>query len=272
MIINRLSFLAFFCFSFCYAQINVKTYFEKIDNGTQLFAENNEPCPVSIRVKLKLENLKSSEKQGHIFVLPANTKRIKLNTITVINKSKKFKVGLSTSYNYGDHFMNEYDANFAYYLPYQKDESYPLTQGYNGSLSHQNKNQLDFSMPIGTLIVAARDGVVIKTVDENTKHCGKQECEKYNNYIYIYHDDGTIAEYLHIKRKGAKVKLGDRIKQGQIIAESGNVGWSTGPHLHFSVFIQRLDSERAYLKTKFKLDAETVDYITEKKLYARNYD
>ena len=269
MVIKRLSLIVMLCFSFGYAQINVKTYFEKIDQGTQLFADNYEPCPVSIRVKLKLENLASSEKEGQIFILPANTKRIKLNTLTIIKKDKKFKVGISTNYNYGNHFLNDYDSNFKYDLPYLKGETYKLSQGYNGKVSHQNKNQLDFSMPIGTSVIAAREGIVIKVIDVNTKHCGSQECEAFNNYIYIYHNDGSIGEYLHIKKKGAKVKEGDYVQQGQLIAESGNVGWSTGPHLHFSVFLQRLDGERTYLKTKFKLNDGSSNYLEENKTYKK---
>ena len=272
MIMKRFPLFVLFCVSLTNAQIDVKTYFEKINHGTQLFADNNEPCPVSIRVKLKLDNLKSSENETHIFILPANTKRIKLNTLTIVNKRKKFKVGISTNYNYGNHFLDEYDADHIYDLPYQNGKTFMLSQGYNGKLSHQNKNQLDFSMPVGTPIVAAREGLVIKVLDVNTKHCGSQECEQYNNYIYIYHDDGSISEYLHIKRNGAKVKVGERVKQGQLIAESGNVGWSTGPHLHFSVFLQRLDGERKYLKTKFKLNENTSDYLVEHEMYEKTYD
>ena len=111
--------------------------------------------------------------------------------ITIIQKDKKFKVRIATNFNYGDHYLIDYDQDFEYYLPFQKGESYFLSQGYNGSLTHKNKNQLDFKMPIGTEIVAVRNGMVIKVVAAHDKQCVLQTCEKYNNYIYVYHNDGT---------------------------------------------------------------------------------
>lgn len=267
------SFFLLFNFINCFSQLNIKTYYEKLEGNTVFYADNNEPCTVSIKIKLQLENLHSSAGNEKILVLPANTKRIKLTVLTKINKEKKYKVSGNTQYNYGDHFQKDWNTEFAYTLPFQKGESYRLCQGYNGNFSHQNKNQLDFTMPLNTKITAVRDGVVIKVVDINNKHCNTQECEKYNNLIYVYHNDGTIAEYVHIKRNGAKVIVGAKVKQGQIIAESGNVGWSSGPHLHFSVFLQRLGGKREYLKTKFKLDEGLkMDYLIEKENYTRNYN
>jgi len=256
-----------------FAQLNVKTYYEKIDNGYQLYIDNNEYCPVSIEIRLKLDNLKSSDGDHNIYILPARTKHHQLSTLMIIQKGKKFKVKIATNYNYGDHYLKDYDQNFEYCLPFQKGESYFLSQGYNGNLTHQNKKQLDFKMPIGTKIVGVRDGLVIKVVDGHDIQCVTQTCEKYNNYIYVFHDDGTIAEYVHIKKGSAKVKIGDFVKQGEVLADSGNVGWSTGPHLHFSVFLQRLRGERNYIETRFKLDdGIKVGYLIEKEKYDKNYD
>lgn len=222
-------------------------------------------------MSFKLKNLKSSIGNNKIIVLPANTKRIEISKHTTI---KKGKYGFSSSYtfNYGDHYQNDYDEDFEYYLPFQNTEAYKVDQGYNGSFSHQNENAIDFTMPVGTKIVAARGGIVIKVVDINYRRCEKKECEKFNNKIIIYHNDGTFAEYTHIKKKGAKVKAGDVIQRGQLIAESGNVGYSTGPHLHFVVFFQKL-KERKTLKTKFKInDGTKTEFLVEKKEYLRNYN
>ncbi|WP_055444316.1 M23 family metallopeptidase [Lacinutrix himadriensis] len=273
MKIYVLSFLLFFSFNSSFSQLHVKTYYENAKDKTVFYADNNENCVVSIKIKLQLENLHSSTGVEKIFVLPANAKQIELTTLTKIDKNKKYKVSGSTWYNYGNHFQKKYDTEFAYSLPYLKGESYCLYQGYNGSFSHQNKKQLDFTMPIGTKIVAARKGVVIKVVDKFNRHCGTEDCEKFNNLIYIFHEDGTIAEYVHIKRQGAKVRVGEQVKRGQIIAESGNVGWSTGPHLHFSVFLQRLGGTREYVKTKFELAGGLQPgYLVEKEKYTKDYN
>ena len=89
-----------------------------------------------------------------------------------------------------------------------------------------------------------------------------------NNSILIYHDDGTFADYSHIKYKGSKVKVGDRVEKGKFIAESGNIGWSTAPHLHFSVFKQKIKGQET-IKTKFKVAAKEV-YLKEKEFYLKD--
>lgn len=254
-----------------FSQIDVKTYYENIENGYIFYADNNEPVPVSIKVDFELKNLKSSEGNNKIFLLPANTKKINLTTLTTI-KNGKYNVSGNTRYNYGDHYQIKYDKEFPYNLPYNKGETFLISQGYNGKISHANENAIDFSMPVGTPILASRDGVVVEVIDVFNKHCPTRDCEKYNNKIIVYHSDGTFAEYTHIKRKSSKVKKGDKIEVGQIIAESGNVGWSTGPHLHLVFYIQTLDGRKT-LETKFKInDGSDLEILTEKERYTRNYD
>jgi murein DD-endopeptidase MepM/ murein hydrolase activator NlpD len=57
----------------------------------------------------------------------------------------------------------------------------------------------------------------------------------FNNEILINHGDGTWGRYLHLKQDGAKVRVGQQVKQGEPIAASGNVGRSMLPHVHFEV-------------------------------------
>jgi murein DD-endopeptidase MepM/ murein hydrolase activator NlpD len=61
-----------------------------------------------------------------------------------------------------------------------------------------------------------------------------------NNRVTVRHEDGTLGHYLHIKKDGARVAVGERVAQGQHLADSGNVGNSMMPHLHFHV----TDAER----------------------------
>jgi murein DD-endopeptidase MepM/ murein hydrolase activator NlpD len=87
-------------------------------------------------------------------------------------------------------------------------------------------------MPIGTDIIAARDGSVLLVEERfaNATRVAGQE-----NYINVLHDDGTIAAYVHLTTNGALVGVGDIVKQGDRIALSGDSGSSTEPHLHFHV-------------------------------------
>ena len=135
-----------------------------------------------------------------------------------INRSDVFKAyTFSYRYNYtrGNTKSKNYNAAYVYDLPFKKGKEFRLYQGYNGLFSHQNENALDFTMPEGTEIVAAREGVIVKVVQDNTENCGRRECAKFNNYITVYHPDGTFGEYMHIKYKGSVVKPGDVIKIDQ---------------------------------------------------------
>lgn len=87
---------------------------------------------------------------------------------------------------------------------------------------------IDFSAPPGSPIHSAAGGVVVAAEMHPT----------YGNMVDIDHGNKLITRYAHAQK--LLVKQGDIVKQGQIIAEVGSTGRSTGPHLHFEV---RIDSE-----------------------------
>lgn len=88
----------------------------------------------------------------------------------------------------------------------------------------------DFAMPVGTEILAARDGIVVE-VEDSYDGLGINA-----NFMTLEHEDGQRSVYAHILNKGSLVKLGGSVKQGQPIAYSGMVGQTLFPHLHFFVF------------------------------------
>ena len=90
---------------------------------------------------------------------------------------------------------------------------------------------LDFPATPGTPIYAAAGGVVVT-----------QEFQpEYGNIIDIDHGNELISRYAHSSK--VNVKTGDLIKRGQKIAEVGNTGRSTGPHLHFEVLVQGIPQD-----------------------------
>ncbi len=266
-------FLLTFClFSMImFSQDNFKLYYEETDQGFRVLADNDEYSPVSTKMNFRLENLNSTNGNNKVYVVPAKTKKYVITELNVIDRKKRVKFGYESSYNHGDHTLKKYDTDFKYYLPFEKGATFWLSQGYNGATSHKNENALDFKMPVGTKIYAARDGVVVDIEESFSKSCTDPGCAKHNNFILIYHNDGTFAEYTHIKKDGAKVKVGDQIKTGQFIGYSGDVGWATGPHLHFIVFLQKI-KERITLKTKFLTGkGKKAISLTEKEQYTREY-
>ncbi len=95
---------------------------------------------------------------------------------------------------------------------------------------------VDISMPIGTDIHAARGGVVIEVASTNFRGgVDPKRDAAAANIVRILHDDGTHAVYAHLNWNSIRVQPGDEVERGQYIADSGNTGFSSGPHLHFAV-------------------------------------
>lgn len=140
---------------------------------------------------------------------------------------------------YGDPTLQRYDTLYKYQIPITRGKNYKILQGYNGSYSHNKPSSryaIDIAMPIGDTIVAARDGIVLKVVEKYKEGGRDKRYYDYANSLLVYHKDGTFAQYVHLDYMGVLVEKGDRIREGQAVALSGNTGWSTRPHLHFSVY------------------------------------
>ncbi len=122
-------------------------------------------------------------------------------------------------------------------LPAPFGKTIHVGQSFHGQLSHQGRSAyaVDFPMPEGTEVAAAREGRVIAVRDESGRGCGRPSCGKDANFIIIDHGDGTFGRYWHLQQGGALVELGASVCAGQVIALSGNTGFSTGAHLHFEV-------------------------------------
>lgn len=134
----------------------------------------------------------------------------------------------------GPNDFNKYPSheNSPYMLPWEAGVARILSQGNRSFTSHRGIHLYawDFVMPNGSMILAARDGVVIE-VEQGFSMIGLR-----GNYILILHADNQISGYFHIQYKGAMVTKGDHVEQGQFIALSGMTGQTTLPHLHFVVF------------------------------------
>ncbi len=83
---------------------------------------------------------------------------------------------------------------------------------------------IDIAVPLGTWVGAAADGVVI---------LASTDVGHYGTAVFIDHKNGYITHYGHLS--SYNVKIGQKVRAGQLIARSGSTGRSTGPHLHFTV-------------------------------------
>ena len=85
--------------------------------------------------------------------------------------------------------------------------------------------------------------------------------------VVLQHEDGTFAEYFHLKKDGVLVKLGEEANRGDPLALSGNTGWSISPHLHFAVFCNIDGRTRRSLPIEFRLKDNTTAKLREGKSY-----
>ena len=125
------------------------------------------------------------------------------------------------------------DTSYVYALPFESGKAHFLVQGYFGRFSHKERAALDFKMKRGTKVLAARDGVVTRVKEDSDKGGWNRKYRQFGNNIIVQHSDNTRAGYWHIQKGSALVNVGDTVKKGQVIALSGNTGYTAFPHLHF---------------------------------------
>lgn len=124
-----------------------------------------------------------------------------------------------------------------YYLPLECGMSAKITQGNFGNFSHQGTSAyaFDFSLGVGTPLVAIADGEVIYVYDKTKPgdpcyNGGDASCIDKANLVTLLHGDGTTSLYAHLS--AVKVTVGAMVTRGTAVGLSGSSGYSTGRHAH----------------------------------------
>jgi murein DD-endopeptidase MepM/ murein hydrolase activator NlpD len=140
---------------------------------------------------------------------------------------------------------------YTYNLPFEKGTKHRVVQGYGGLFSHKNIAALDFDMPEGTAVCAAREGIIYGYKDDSDEGGPFSKYKNKANYIIVKHDDGSFGCYWHLKKNGVVVKNGI-VAKGQLIGYSGATGFTLSPHLHFSVKRKLNYDKDSFMRTKFR--------------------
>jgi murein DD-endopeptidase MepM/ murein hydrolase activator NlpD len=126
-----------------------------------------------------------------------------------------------------------------YRAPFALGASFMVSQAFPAHVTHttpDSRYAVDIALPDGTPIYAAREGMVINVRHDSFVGAADPSLLDQANVVEILHDDGTIACYAHLHWDSIRVRVGQRVVRGEYLANSGNTGFTSGPHLHFAVW------------------------------------
>lgn len=198
--------------------------------------------PVTVRVSLvDADNVVSEPRLPAEFVLAGQAER-ELVTIGAYDDGRSWSYRFRTASVPGRPDARHAPAR-AYRPPIPAGSRFRIGQAFGGEHSHTEPagfHAVDIQTPLGTPVHAARAGVVMDTARHF--HGTGDNRERYGpraNFVRILHDDGSMGLYAHLDYEGVRVRPGQRVERGERIGRSGNTGYSTGPHLHFAVQLNR---------------------------------
>ena len=228
---------------------------ERTDDGVTLRMKSDYCVEFTVTLEATLKNMTPS-RPVPFTVDAAGRSSFVLARFNITDKSQPWRYSYYYHWEYGGRRASTTnDADYA--MPFGPGR-YVVTQGPRGSFSHfagsGSENAVDWDVPEGTVVCAAREGRVVGVRDDSTVSGTDPKFKPLGNYVIIKHPDGTFADYHHLKSGGAKVKIGDDVKVGEPIGLSGNTGFSSKPHLHFMVF-QAIDGKKV-LSLPFRLKTD----------------
>jgi murein DD-endopeptidase MepM/ murein hydrolase activator NlpD len=198
--------------------------------GVALVAVNGCACTVEFAVKVAAPD---GERTGRAIV-PAQSEQVLLEIPAVDAAGKvSFEYGYVVGEPGAEHRPSQpYRAPFAAARRFMVTQAPPTVITHTGASS---RNAVDIDMPVGTAVHAARAGTVISVAARHFRSGLMPQHLDEANFVQIMHDDGTHAIYAHLQLDTVRVRPGQRVARGEYLANSGNTGYSSGPHLHFVV-------------------------------------
>ncbi len=215
----------------------IRLYRRDLDGDAYLAVENSFHGVVQIAFRLVAAGNLSDDvpRQGNRILEPRSDTTLFQLTPAVAGEH----VGAEYEYQYlhGDP-RARHEPTQPYRLPYALANRFRISQAFPDQITHTDRaniHAIDFEMPVGTNVFAAREGIVLDVASDYFEAGVDPGLVSQANLVRILHDDGTIALYAHLNWNSIRVAPGQRVARGEYIADSGNTGFSSGPHLHFVV-------------------------------------
>ena len=227
--------------------------------GRVFRVDNGEPVPVTVGLTFRaLQNLRPPPEDTVRRVVPPHSSAI--ISLPAIERGRPVGADIAISIDLGSS-ETEPDPDFVYAVPFGGATRRPLIQGYGGEGTHiaSMRFSLDFGMPRGTPVLAAREGVVLYLQDGFTEGRADPRLLERANLVVVAHRDGTMASYGHLS-PGLAVAVGDTVHEGQLLGLSGRTGFAGEPHLHFHVGLRMLGEPGRTIPIRLRDgDGELVD-------------
>jgi hypothetical protein len=199
--------------------------YNRTESGVEISARNQSDSPQIVMVNLTvLENLSSPYGSSIITTVYPNS-TTSICKLSPINKEQSTNFNYTTQYIAGTTEV-KFDPNAIYLLPVRPSSSTRV--GTVTSVEKYIKKEAtdkvlgySFETEQNDTIYATRKGIVWD-IDDSKEDYGGEFFKSAQNKLYIYHKDGTIAQYTRIKQHSALVKNGDKVEAGQPIALAYN--------------------------------------------------
>lgn len=247
---------------------NVQIFEQRQVNRVTLIAHLTNCSEATITVTMNLVNMAPSVTLP-LTIDAKGRSRFELLTVQAIDPRQPFSYRYDYKWRPGKR-SGISTSSFVYALPYV-EESHRVVQGPGGTFSHQagsgSENAIDFSMPAGSKVCAARDGMIVALWQESDIGGADPTNRPFANYVVVTHEDGTFGEYYHLKKNGVLVSLGQKVKMHDPIALSGNTGYSSRPHLHFAVFCNIDGKERITIPVQFRTKSGAIESLQQGHAY-----
>ena len=221
-------------------------------SGEAYQAVNEEPVPATVVLTFQSPgNLRPGANVPIELVVPPKSRRILVRLSSIV-QNESIRPRLSIAIDLGSS-TTEPDSDHRYAVPFGGDARRELTQGYDGAESHlaSMRYSLDFAMPEGTPVLAARAGTVLYLQDGFTEGRADPDLLERANLVVVAHSDGTMASYGHLTR-GIQVSVGDIADEGDVLGLSGATGFAGQPHLHFHVGLRMLGTPGRTIPIKLR--------------------
>jgi murein DD-endopeptidase MepM/ murein hydrolase activator NlpD len=207
-------------------------------DGIAVLAQNTYFAPIHLAFRVRpLENVAADTPSRGVKVLPPRSETELIVVGKVVPQSEA-RFEYEFQYLPGEPGATHAPAQ-PYRLPYAVASAVRVSQAFPSTSTHGDagsRHAIDFVMPIGTYVHAAREGVVIEVASDFYESGADHLVDGPRaNIVRVLHDDGTMALYVHLNWNSIRVVPGQRVRRGEHLADSGNTGFSTGPHLHFVV-------------------------------------